>query len=147
MIISDQVETHEITKNIVEAFKKTGTPFTEDINGKLEEGVTFFQVNQKNGQRFSTADGYLSSEILKRKNLKIQYHALASKILFDGKKAMGVEYIVNGSRKRVYAKKEVLLASGSINSPQLLLLSGIGPKQDLKDVKIDLVHELKGVGE
>jgi choline dehydrogenase len=146
MVISDQVATHEITKNIVDSFKKTGTPFTKDINGKDQEGVTFFQVNQKNGQRFSTADGYLSAETLKRKNLKIQFHSLATKILFDGKKAIGIEYTCKGSTRKAFATKEVLLSSGSINSPQLLLLSGIGPKDELKQVNVTPIHDLNGVG-
>lgn len=83
MCISDQVVPHEISKKIVQSFINSGTKETKDINGKNEEGVLLFQVNQKNGQRFSTADAYLSEKVLKRKNLTIQYNSHVTKVMME----------------------------------------------------------------
>ena len=146
MIITDQVGNHEISLQVVETFKNLGTPVTNDINGKLQEGVSLFQVNQKNGQRFSTADGYLSAEVLKRKNLKVSYDSLVVKVIIKDGKAVGIEYERNGKKMVALAAKEVILCGGSINTPQLLMLSGVGPSEHLNDHNIPVVMDLQGVG-
>src|SRR5580698_4471896 len=84
---------------------------------------------------------------MKRPNLKVEIHALARRVIFDGKRAIGLEYRQNGQLRRARARREVLLAGGSLMSPQLLQLSGVGPVALLKEHGIDIVHELPGVGE
>jgi choline dehydrogenase len=146
MYISDQVEPHEITKKILESIKNLGTPSTNDINGENQEGPSVVQVHQKNGQRWSSADGYLSQSVLDRPNFSLQFNAFVTKVLFKGKQAIGVEYTQSGKTIQVFANKEVILSGGSINTPQILLLSGVGPKEELEKLSIELVHDLKGVG-
>lgn len=130
----------------VEAGKQAGYPYVDDYNAETQEGVGYFYVAQKEGQRWSNADGYLHP-VASRSNLTIITGALAAKILFEGKKAVGVTYIHKRKKIDIYAAKEVILAAGSIGSPQLLLLSGVGPKAEIEKHQLQLVHELPGVGE
>ncbi len=117
----------------------------DDFNGSTQSGFGFYQVTQKNGQRHSAAAAYLTN-ILHRKNLIVQTNAVVTRIIFSGKKVIGVTYIHNGVEHQISVAKEVILSGGTINSPQLLMLSGIGPADHLRSLDIPLVLDLPGVG-
>lgn len=128
------------------AVQEAGYPLTEDVNGYKQEGFGRFDRNIYRGKRLSAARAYVHPVKQQRKNLKIACSALTSKIIFEGKKAVGVEYIQYGITHRVYAG-EIICCGGAINSPQLLQLSGVGAAQDLKKLGIPIVADLPGVGE
>ena len=144
--VSDITETHPVTEDMINACVEAGIPRSKDVNGAEQEGVTWFQFTIKNGKRHSTAKGYLHP-VEHRKNLRVETNALTAKVLMEGKKAVGVEYIQHGERKTARANAEVILAAGAVASPQILELSGIGQGQVLSDHGIPVVHELPGVGE
>ena len=129
----------------LEAAKSAGYGPTDDYNGARQEGVGRLQVSVKNGRRCSAAVAFLHPA-LKRPNLELQTGAHVTRILFDGRRAVGVEFAVGGQVRQARADAEVILSGGSINSPQILMLSGVGPAEHLKDVGIDPVHDLPGVG-
>lgn len=131
----------------IEAGMQAGYPFTDDMNGYQQEGVGWMDMTIHKGIRWSTASAYLRPA-LKRSNLSALTKVLVSKIVLEGGKAVGIEFMdKKGNVKTIRAAKEVILCGGSINSPQLLNLSGIGNSEDLKSVGIDSVHHLPGVGE
>lgn len=130
----------------IEAGQQAGYPILSDYNADTQEGVGYFYVSQKEGQRWSNAQAYLHP-ITKRKNLTVITQAHASKILFENKCAKGVHYRKNGVDHNVFAQKEVILTAGAIGSPQLLLLSGVGPRAEIEKHGIPLIHDLPGVGE
>ena len=130
----------------VDAAEQAGFPRTNDFNGEQQEGFGFFQFSIRDGKRSSTARAYLHP-VAKRENLAIVVHAHATRILFAGNDATGIEYSQVGERKRVHARKEVIVSAGVINSPQLLMLSGVGPVAELKRHGIEIVADLPGVGE
>jgi choline dehydrogenase len=136
----------QILDSFIEAAIEAGIPRASDFNTGSNEGVSYFHVNQKNGRRWSAARGFLRPA-LSRPNLKVETHAHATRILFEGKRAIGVEILQNGNLRRILARKEVILSAGAIASPQLLQLSGIGNGALLKEHGIDVVHHLPGVGE
>ncbi len=103
------------------------------------------QVTQKRGRRWSAADAYLKPA-RRRRNLTVETGAFAQRVRFDGSQAVGVDYVVDGRTRRADATREVILSGGAINSPQLLMLSGVGPADQLRDHGIPVVHELPGVG-
>ena len=142
--VSDVTETHEVSDAVVEACVEAGLP-ARDINGADQEGVSYYQLTVKNGQRCSAAVAYLHPA-MGRKNLTVETNALASRVLFEGKKAVGVEFSQNGRMRVVKAAKEVILAGGAVNSPQLLQLSGVGPGELLQQNGIEVVSDLAGVG-
>ncbi|MGE3915474.1 MAG: GMC family oxidoreductase, partial [Hyphomicrobiaceae bacterium] len=115
------------------------------FNGEKIEGVGFVQLNVRKWRRVSTAVGYLKPN-LKRPNLHLKTGTQAVRILLDGKRTVGVEVEENGKRKRIGARREVILSGGSINSPVLLLASGIGPASELRTMSVDVHHDLPGVG-
>ncbi len=115
------------------------------MNGYQQEGFARFDRNIRRGRRLSAARAYLHP-VMKRSNLKVQCNAFTTRILFEGKRAVGVEYRHAGRTHRVYAK-EIILCGGAINSPQLLLLSGVGNSADLQTVGISALHHLPGVGQ
>jgi choline dehydrogenase len=130
----------------VEAGRQAGYGVTEDINGERQEGFGRFDMTVKDGVRWSTANAYLR-RAMKRGNLEVATHALATRVLFEGRRATGVRYS-RGARDHVaLARREVILSGGPINSPQLLKLSGVGPAQELRALDIPIVHALPGVGE
>jgi choline dehydrogenase len=110
------------------------------------EGAGWHHVNIRNGQRFSCRKGYLEPA-LSRPNLKLETHAQAARLILDGHRCTGVEYVHGGQTKRVHANHEVVVCGGAIESPKLLLLSGIGPRNHLEQVGIPVRVELQGVGE
>ena len=128
-----------------EAVQQAGYPLTKDVNGYQQEGFAKFDRNIRNGRRLSAARAYLHP-VMKRPNLTVVTRALTSKILFDGKRAVGVQYKHGGQSKRVYGG-EIICCSGAINSPQLLQVSGIGNAAELRALGIDVVHDVPGVGE
>ncbi len=130
----------------VEAGKKAGYLGTDDYNGYQQEGFGRMDMTVKNGVRCSTANAYLKPA-MSRGNLNVEAHALTTRILLDGKKAIGVEYRKGGYLKQVRANKEVILSAGAIGSPHILMLSGIGPARHLNDMGIEVQHDLPGVGE
>jgi choline dehydrogenase-like flavoprotein len=136
----------QILDSFIEAAVEAGIPRASDFNTGSNEGVSYFHVNQKNGRRWSSARGFLRPA-LSRPNLKVETHAHATRILFEGKRAIGVEILQNGNLRRILARKEVILSAGAIASPQLLQLSGIGNGTLLQEHGIDVVHHLPGVGE
>lgn len=129
----------------VEAAAQAGYPRNTDFNGPVQEGVGMYQVTHRNGERWSAAKGYLTPH-LGRKNLTVMTGAHTTRILFEGNRAVGVEVRVGGALQQLKATREVLLSAGSLQSPQLLMLSGIGPGAELHKHGIALVHELPGVG-
>nr|XP_006631189.2 PREDICTED: choline dehydrogenase, mitochondrial [Lepisosteus oculatus] len=136
---------HPLHHAFIEAGLQAGYPFTDDMNGYQQEGFGWMDMTIHRGQRWSTASAYLRPA-LARPNLKAEVRCLTTQVLFEGTKAVGVEYIQRGEKKRAYADKEVILCGGAINSPQLLMLSGIGNADDLKKLGIPVVVHLPGVG-
>ena len=130
----------------IEAGAEAGYMKTDDYNGRQQEGFGPMHMTVKNGVRWSTANAYLKPA-LHRPNLKVMTGALTQRLLLEGKKAVGVEFLRDGQLQSVYANREVILSAGPIASPHLLQLSGIGPAEVLKDAGIELLHDLPGVGE
>lgn len=130
----------------IDAALQAGYPYTEDYNGYQQEGFGAYQMTVRNGIRWSAARAYLLPA-MKRTNLKVILHAQARRILLDGKRATGVEFIVDGRKQQARARRDVVVSSGPFNSPALLQLSGIGPADVLKSAGVEVVHELPGVGE
>ncbi len=130
----------------VDAAQQAGYRKTDDFNGARQEGIGYYHVMQKDGQRCSNARGFLTPA-LQRPNLKVITGAHAARVLFEGKRAVGVRYLENGRYAEALARQEVILSAGAIGSPQLLLLSGVGPRAQLEPQGIQAVHELPGVGE
>lgn len=130
----------------IEAGKAKGIACTPDFNGPHELGIGRSQFTIKNGRRCSTAVAFLRPAMA-RPNLTVVTRALATRILLEGKRAVGIEYVKGGRTVTARAEREVILSGGVINSPQLLMLSGIGPADHLRDVGIEPVHDLKGVGQ
>lgn len=137
---------HPLTRAFIEAGKEIGWPYNPDFNGPTQDGIGLTQVNQKGGRRWSAADAYLRPAMA-RPNLKVETSALAEKVVFEQRRASGVQYLTSGmTQVTARAHREVILAAGAINSPQLLLLSGVGPADHLRAVGIQTVHDLPGVG-
>ncbi|XP_060552958.1 choline dehydrogenase, mitochondrial-like [Ruditapes philippinarum] len=131
----------------IEAGKQAGYQFTEDMNGYQQEGVGWMDMTIYKGMRWSAAAAYLHPIRNKRKNLETKVNVLATKVLIEKGRAVGVEYEENGELKKVFANKEVVLCGGSINTPQLLMLSGVGNADDLAKLDIPVVANIPGVGE
>ncbi|MBS7806258.1 choline dehydrogenase [Variovorax sp. PCZ-1] len=130
----------------VEAGRQAGYPVNHDFNGASQEGVGMYQVTHKNGERWSAAKGYLTPN-LGRPNLQVITGAHATRVLFEGKRATGVEYRHEGQLKTIQAAGEVLLSGGAFASPQLLMLSGVGAGAHLQANGISTLHDLPGVGQ
>lgn len=134
-----------VLDTIASAATEMGVPSTADFNTGDNTGVGFFHVNQKRGLRWSAARGFLKPA-LKRPNLRLETGAQVERILFDGRRAVGVRYRRNGSTVEARARGEVILAAGSIGSAQILQLSGIGPGEDLRDLAVPVLIDKPGVG-
>jgi choline dehydrogenase-like flavoprotein len=130
----------------LEAGRLLQMPINADFNGAHQMGLGVYQVTQKNGERWSAARAYIEPN-LSRPNLKVVTGAAARKILFEGKRAIGVEFNRDGKPESVRAKREVILSSGAFQSPQLLMLSGIGDAAALKKLGIEVVQHSPGVGQ
>jgi choline dehydrogenase len=129
----------------VAAAQARGYAANPDFNGERQEGAGYYDVTQRAGRRCSTAVGYLQPARA-RANLVIATHVTVSRLTFDGARATGVEFIQRGVRQQAHAEREVLVSAGAIGSPQLLLLSGVGPADDLRTLGIPVVVDLPGVG-
>jgi len=139
---------YDISDAYIDAAESIGIPRNDDINGETQEGLGHAQVNMKAGMRWSSADAFLSADVKKRPNLTIVLKAVAQRILLDGKKAAGIEYVdAKGKTQQAKAIREVVLAAGTYNSPPLLELSGIGDPDVLRELGVEVVHALRGVGE
>ena len=139
-------ENDELLDVFVEAGQQAGIPFTKDFNGKRQEGVSRYEHTMRGSKRCSAARGYLHPA-LGRKNLHTETDVTVDRIEFDGKKAVGVTFIKGDKSVTVRANKEVILSAGAINSPQILLRSGVGPADEIKPHGLEMVHELAGVGQ
>lgn len=142
--VSD-VETHPLCEAFITAAEQAGHPRNDDFNGTTQEGAGYYQLTARNGRRCSTAKAYLKPA-LKRPNLKVVSQALATRILFEGRRAVGIEYRQHGQLFQARAAAEVVLCGGAFNSPQLLQLSGVGPGELLRAHGIEVRHEMRGVG-
>ncbi|TXH38530.1 MAG: choline dehydrogenase [Rhodospirillaceae bacterium] len=130
----------------IEAAQQAGYPFTKDMNGYQQEGVGRMDMTIHNGRRWSAAMAYLHPAE-KRSNVTVETRALTQRIILEGQRAVGVEFVQNGQVKRYRAEREVICSGGAINSPQLLMLSGIGPADHLREVGVEVKHDLPGVGQ
>ena len=149
MAVTDLDWRHPLCEAFIEGAVRHGIPRNPDYNGERQEGVTYAQRTISNGRRVSTATAYLRPA-MHRKNLRVITKAHATEILLDDKRAVGVRYAKGGrggSQRAAHAAREVILCGGSFNSPQLLQLSGIGPRELLTSNGIEVRHELNGVGE
>ena len=143
--VSNVSEPHPLCEAFIDAAKQAGFPRNDDFNGPSQEGAGYFQLTARNGRRCSTAVGYLRPA-RRRPNLKIETHSLTTRVLFSGKRAIGVEYRQGATTRTAHANAEVILAGGAFNSPQLLQLSGLGPADLLRAHGIDVVADMPGVG-
>lgn len=146
LAVSDSRTDNPVHQMWLDAARQVGYPLNTDFNGAEQEGVGIYQVTQVNGERCSAARAYLLPYLGKRNNLKVELQAQILRILFDGKRAAGVEFVQNGVTRVLRARKEVILSAGAFQSPHLLLLSGIGDGQELQQFGIRTVHHLPGVG-
>jgi len=143
--VAERPYTNPLSHVFVEAAQQAGLPFNPDFNGVAQLGCGLFQVTQKNGARWSAASAYLHPAAA-RENLTILTKAQVTRILIHKGRAVGVEYVRGGKQHTVRAGQEVLLAGGAINSPQLLLLSGVGPAEELRTLGVRVALDLPGVG-
>jgi len=146
LAVSDVQDYDPISKAFIKSALDLGFPRNDDFNGAVQEGAGYYQLTTRNGRRCSTAVGYLRPA-RRRGNLRVETNALAEQVLFDGRRAVGVRFRQNGALRTVRARREVVLCGGAINSPQLLLLSGVGPAQHLAEMGIEVHHDLPGVGQ
>ena len=130
----------------IDAGVEAGYLRSDDVNGQQQEGFGRMDMTVKGGRRWSTADAYLKPA-MQRPNLSVEMHALTHRVLMEGKHAVGVEYSRDGRTQRVKVRREVILSAGPFNSPKLLMLSGIGNGEHLREHGIEVVHDLPGVGE
>ena len=138
-------KTNPLYKAFVNAGKMAGYPTTVDYNGNQQEGFGDMEMTVFQGRRWSAANGYLKPA-LKRPNVRLIKRAFVQKVLFDGLKAVGIEFVHGQKTEKLLAGREVILSASSINSPKILMLSGIGPAQDIKNHGIEVLVERPGVG-
>ena len=143
--VTDRSPEDPLMEAFIAAGLEAGQKVNPDFNGGVQEGVGFYDCTIKRGNRASAAVSYLHP-VAKRRNLKVITKALVSRVLFAGKRATGVEYMVGGEKVSAWAAREVIVSGGAINSPQILMLSGVGPGRELRDHSIPVVHDLDGVG-
>jgi choline dehydrogenase len=143
--VSDQIGPHELSRAFVRACQAWGLPYNSDFNGAEQYGAGFYQVTCRHGRRRSAAVSYLWP-VRSRPNLTVMTHARAIRILLENGRAIGVEIARRNEVTAIRCEREVIVASGAINSPRLLMLSGIGDADELRAIGITPSHELKGVG-
>ncbi len=145
LAVSDLAFQSPLSKLFVAAARECGLAANEDFNGAQQDGSGFYQVTQKDGSRCSAADAYLRPAMT-RPNLEVLTDALVTKIVVEGGRAAGIRYLLRGKEETAYAQGEVILSAGAIGSPQLLMLSGIGPADHLRDVGVPVLVDSPGVG-
>lgn len=143
--VTDPRHLNPLSSIFVAAGVEIGLPFNHDFNGSEQEGLGIYQVTQKDGRRNSAAAAYLKP-VLSRSNLIVETNAQVTRMLFEKRRVANVEYIQNGKIRQSRVEREVILCCGSINSPQLLMLSGVGPGEHLRKHRIPIVLDLPGVG-
>lgn len=143
--VSDLKHHNILSDTFLKACEQTGYNLTDDFNGNKQRGFGLYQVTQRDGSRNSSAQAYLQP-VKQRKNLTVWTKSYAQKVIVKNNHAKGIEVIKSGKLHKVYANKEVLLSGGALNSPHLLMLSGIGEAQELQSHDIKVQHDLKGVG-
>jgi choline dehydrogenase len=144
--VADHRFRHPLSEMFVAAAEASGVARNDDFNGAVQDGCGFYQLTQKDGLRWSAASAFLRPA-LARPNLTVITNALACRVRFERRRAVGVDYVRRGQSATAEAGREVILSGGSINSPQLLMLSGVGPADALRALDIDVVAALPGVGE
>jgi len=143
--VNQSKNNNPLFKAFIKSAEESGYKANPDMNGKDQEGFGMYDVNINNGQRASVSKHYLKPAE-NRKNLNIFSNSFVERIIFDGQKAIGIEVKIKNKTEKVFANKEVIVSAGSINSPQLLMLSGIGPAKHLNELGINVVKDLPGVG-
>jgi choline dehydrogenase-like flavoprotein len=131
---------------VKQACREAGLPFNPDFNGAEQEGYNCVQVMMKNGERFHVGKAFIHPHLGKRANLRLYTDTECTRILFEGKRAVGAEVIADGARQQIRARREVIVAGGGFLSPKLLMHSGVGAGQELQRFGIPVVHDLPGVG-
>jgi choline dehydrogenase-like flavoprotein len=144
--VSDLRTDNPFHARFIAAAREAGFPLNEDFNGAEQEGLGSYQVTQHEGERWSAARGYLLPHLGQRPNLEVRTRTRVLRILFEGRRAIGAEVRQGGTLRRLYARREVLLTGGALQSPQLLMLSGIGPAALLQDLAIPVLQDSPGVG-
>ncbi|MGB2818645.1 MAG: GMC family oxidoreductase N-terminal domain-containing protein [Burkholderiaceae bacterium] len=139
--VADLRSPHPFAAMFIEAAQQAGLPRNDDFAGETQEGVGWYQVTQKNGERWSVARAYLDPA-RGRSNLSIETNALVTRVLFDGTRAVGVRFEQGGQSRELRARREVLLAAGALQTPQLLMVSGIGPGDHLRELGITTIADL-----
>jgi choline dehydrogenase-like flavoprotein len=139
--VADLRSPHPFAAMFIEAAQQAGLPRNDDFAGETQEGVGWYQVTQKNGERWSVARAYLDPA-RSRPNLAIETNAVANALLFEGRRAVGVRFEQAGVVRELRARREVLVAAGALQSPQLLMLSGIGPADHLQALGIPVIADL-----
>jgi len=145
LIVEDYRTILDLTHRFVEAAQQAGFAFTPDYNGKSQEGVAYSQMTRRGKWRGSTAQTFLR-EARGRGNLKVETDAIATRLLFDGKRCTGVAFRQRGADCQLTAAREVIVSGGAVNSPHLLQISGIGPGAHLQRIGVPVIHDLPGVG-
>jgi choline dehydrogenase len=145
MNVTEQIQHNELSKAFVRAAQELGLRYNSDFNGAVQEGVGYYDVTQRNARRESASTAYLRPA-RKRPNLAVVPHAQGTKVLVENGRAVGLEYTVKGKPTKAWANAEVVVSGGAINSPRLLLLSGIGPAAELSALGVPVLHDLPGVG-
>ncbi len=144
--VEDRRYTHPLSQAWVESAVANGFKPTDDFNGAEQEGAGLYQVTCRKGRRWSVDDAYLQPAA-GRDNLTVRTGALVSRVVVEGGRAVGVAYLLGREERIAHVDREVVLSGGAVNSPQLLMLSGIGPAGHLREVGVDVVHDLPGVGQ
>ncbi len=145
LAVSDPPEPHPLCDAFISAAEECGYPRNPDFNGARQEGFGYVQMTLRNGWRSSTSTGYLRPA-RRRANLSVITRAHATRIRFEGKRATGVDYLERGQQRAISARREVILAAGAFNSPQLMQLSGVGPAAQLRALGIGVVADMPEVG-
>jgi choline dehydrogenase len=145
LLVEDYRTILPLTHRFVEAAQQVGFRLTGDYNGAVQEGVGYSQMTRNGRFRGSTARTFLA-EARRRPNLRVETKATATRLLFEGRRCTSVAFRQNGSDRRVLAAREVIVSGGTVNSPHLLQISGIGPADHLKSIGVEVVHDLPGVG-
>src|SRR5947209_1058490 len=145
LVVEDYRTILELTHRFVEAAQEAGFAFTPDYNGRQQEGVAYSQMTRRGRWRGSTAQTFLR-EAKGRGNLKVETNAIATRLLFEGRRCIGVAFRQNGVDREVRAAREVILSGGTVNSPHVLQISGIGPAEHLRSIGVSVLHDLPGVG-
>jgi choline dehydrogenase len=145
MSVAEQIQHNPLSKAFVRAGQELGLSYNPDFNGARQEGVGWYDVTQRNARRESSSTAFLRPAA-HRRNLTVQTHALGRRIIVENGRAVGLDYAVKHQSRSARATTEVILSAGAINSPRLLLLSGIGPADELRSLGIQVAHDLPGVG-